>query len=120
LDGVIGDVSGEMILTAVQVVRSDVTGVAHHARLVLRGFACEEAVKIFEADAGGPVVKRAARTDFRQWGVVPFAPGSRAVAIVFENFRGGGAGFGNHPAEAIPVVGELGDLTVADAGVVAT
>ena len=118
LDGVLGDVLGEVIALAVQLVRVHRRRVAHQVRLVLRRFAGEEAVEVLEPVAGRPVVERPLGGGLLGRRVVPLAPGPGVVAVVLEHLGHGRRGLRDGAAEAVPVVGELGDLAVADAGVV--
>ena len=117
LDGVLGDVLGEVI--ALIVFFGHQRGVAHHLRLVLRGLAGEEAVEIFEAMAGRPVIERTLVRDVLLGRVVPLAPGAGVVAVVLEHFGDGRRGLRDLAAETVEVVGQCGDLAIADARVVA-
>ena len=94
-------------------------GVAHHLRLILRGLAGEEAVEVLEAVAGRPVVERPLARDLFLGRVVPLAPGAGVVAVVLEHFGDGRRGLRDGAAETVEVVGQRGDLAVADARVVA-
>jgi hypothetical protein len=51
----------------------------------------------------GPILERTRRGCFHRWGVMPFAKGTRAVAVVLEDAGSERGGFGNHAGIAIPV-----------------
>ena len=100
-------------------VRLDVGSVAGQGRFILRGLAGEEAVEILEAVAGRPVVERPLARDLLFGRVVPLAPRAGVVAIVLEHFGDGGGRFRDDAAETVEVVGDRGDLAVADPRVIA-
>jgi hypothetical protein len=119
LDGVLGDVFGEVIALA-GCCGDHGDGVAGQRRLVLRGFAGEEAVEILEAIAGRPVLERPFARDLFFGRVVPLAPGAGVVAVVLEHFGDRRRGLRDDAAEAVEVVGDRRDLAIADAGVIAS
>ena len=94
--------------------------VAHKVRLVLRRLAGEEAVEIFEAVAGRPILERAGGGGVIGRRVVPLAPGRGGVAVVLQHLGDGRARLRDDAGIAVPVVRELGDLPVADAVMVAS
>src|SRR5580704_14247577 len=94
--------------------------IADQVGFVLRGFAGEEAIEIFEAVAGGPVVERPGGGSLFGGRIVPLAESGGAVAVVFQNFGNHGTGLGLNAGVTVPVVGELGDLAGADAVMIAS
>ena len=77
-DGVVGEVLAQVILLA----RRGRIGVndgrvANKVRLVLRRLAGEEAVEVFKAIAGRPILERPRGRGVIGWCVVPLAPGRR-------------------------------------------
>ena len=117
-DGVARQVLGQMII--IRVLRLDGRGVPPQARLVLRGFACDEAIEVVEAQPGRVLVEGAGRRQGRDGRVVPFAEGGRVVAVVAQNARHGGRRARNLADVAVEVVGELGDDARADAVMIAS
>ena len=89
-------------------------GVAHQMGLIVRGLPRQEPVEIFEAQPGGPVLKWAGRRRVLRRRVVPLAPGARAVSVVLEHLGDQRAAARDLPGVAVPVVGKLGDLPIAD------
>ncbi len=87
--------------------------------LVLRGLASEEAVKIFEAIAGGPIVKWSLRCDLFFGCVVPLPPSAGIVSIVLKNLCNGSRRLGNNTTETIKIVCDRSDLTIANSRVIA-
>lgn len=87
---------------------------------VLGGLTSEEAVEIFEAQPGWPVVEWPRRSDFRRGGVVPLPKRCGGVAVVAQDIGLQGAAFRNTPGIAVPIVRELSDLTVPHKRVVAS
>ena len=117
LDGVRRDVLGKVV--AFTLVTSQLSGVAHQGRFVLRGFSGEEAVEILETVAARPVLERPLVRDLFLGCVVPFAPGPGIVAVVLKHFGDRGRRLGDGAAEPVEVVGQRGDLAIADARVIA-
>ena len=110
------DVVGEVV--ALGEMLGDLRRVAGQGRLVLRGLAREESVEVLEAVAGRPVLERSLARDLLFGRVVPLAPGPGVVSVGLEHFRDGRRGLRDRPAEAVEVVGNRRDLSVADPGVV--
>ena len=119
LDGVVGQVLAEVILLAGRVIGMDHGRVAHEVRLVLRRLAGEEAVEVFEAVAGRPILERAGGGGLIGGRVVPLAEGRRGVAVVLQDLGDRRARLRDDARIAVPVVGQLRDLPVADAMMVA-
>ena len=120
VDRVVGEVFAQVVaLVPASCGGSDAGGVAHQARLVLRRFAGEEAVEVLEAVAGRPVVERAGGGRLLGGRVVPLAERRGAVAVVLQHLGHSGAALRDDAGVAVPVVGQLGDLPVADAVMVA-
>src|SRR6202044_641783 len=94
--------------------------IADQVGFILRGFTGEEAVEIFEAVAGGPVVKWSGCSGLFGGRVVPLAEGCGAVAVIFQHFGQHGAGLGLHAGVTVPVIGEFGDLPGAYAVMVSS
>ncbi len=63
--------------------------VAHQTRFILRRLTRKEAVKILEAIAGRPIVKRAFRGRLLGWSVMPLTPGPGVVAVILQHLRYG-------------------------------
>ena len=85
--------------------------VSDKARLVLRRFPCEKSVKVLEAVACGPIIKRACGGGVHCRGIVPLAPGPGVISIIVEHLGYGSAAFRDGAHIAVPVVRQLGDLT---------
>ena len=118
-DRVVRQVFAEVVALLRSFRREHVGRVAHQVRLVLRGLAGEEAVEIFEAEAGRPVLERAGRSGLLGRRVVPLAPGGGGVAVILQHLGHQGAAPGNHSGIAVPVIRQLRDLPVADAVMIA-
>ena len=114
-DCVLGQVLAQVVSLFRSFRRTDVGCVADQVRLVLRGLAGEEAIEIFKAEAGGPVLELTGRRGLLSRRVVPLAPGGRGVAVILQDLRGQRAAPWNEARIAVPIIGQLGDLTVSDA-----
>ncbi|MNQ98269.1 hypothetical protein D3C85_1139530 [compost metagenome] len=99
--------------------RLDRGGIAIQAWLVLRGFPGQETVEVLEPVARRPGIERAGCSGVEGRGVVPFAEGGGAVAILLEHLGHGRRTLGDFSGIAVPVGGQFGDHAVADAVVVA-
>ena len=119
VDRVVGQVLRQVIALLGRLRRRHDSGVAHQVRLVLRSLPGQEPVEILEAQPGRPVLERAGRRGVLRRGVVPLAPRARAVAVVLEHLGHQGAAARDLPGVAVPIVGQLGDLPVADLMVIA-
>ncbi|MCY1224524.1 hypothetical protein D9M72_366850 [compost metagenome] len=101
--GLLGEVLAEVVARITG--RLDRRGVAVQARLVLRGFAGQEAVEMLEPVASGPGVEGAGRTGVAGRGVVPFAEGRGAVAVLLEYLGHGCRTLGDFAGIPVPVGG---------------
>src|SRR5215468_7672088 len=93
----------------------DVGRVAHQLWFVLRRFPAEEAVEVLEAVAGGPVLEGTGGGGLLGGCVVPLAPSRGTIAVVLEHLGDRGTALGDDTHVAIPVIRQLGDLTIGDA-----
>ena len=80
----------------------------------------QEAVEIFEAEAGRPVLERPGWRRFRGRRIVPLAPRGCGVAVILEHLGRERAGPRDLSGIAVPVVGQLRELAVSDPVVIAT
>ena len=119
VDRVVGQVLREVVALLRGLRGRHDSGVAHQVRLVLRRLPGQEPVEILEAQPGGPVLERARCRGVLRRGVVPLAPCARAVAVILEHLGHQGAAARDLPGVAVPVVGQFGDLPVADLMVIA-
>ena len=94
--------------------------VAHHARFILRRLTRKETIEIFEAITAGPEIKRAFRRRLFGWRIVPLAPCAGVVTVIFQYFRHGRRRLWDAAAETIKVIRQFANLTVADAGMIAS
>ncbi len=118
-DRIVGQVFAEVVALFRSFRRMHVGRIAHQVRFVLRGLAGEEAVEIFEAEAGGPVLEWASRSGLIGRRVVPLAPGGGGVAVILEHLGSQSAALRNHSGIAVPVIGQFRDLSVSYAVMIA-
>ena len=120
-DRIVSQVLAQMVVVVAArgVGMFDVGRVAHEARLVLRRLPGQKAVEVLESVAGGPVIERAGGGCLFGRRVVPLAPRAGVIAVVLEHLGHGGAALGDGAHVAVPVIGQLGDLTAGDAVMVA-
>ena len=114
VDRVVGQILRQVIALLGGLRRRHDRGVAHQMGLVLGGLPREKPVEILEPQPGRPVFERAGRRGLLGRGVMPLAPRAGAVPVVLEHLGHQRAAARNLPGIAVPVVGQLGDLTVAD------
>ncbi|MND79457.1 hypothetical protein D3C80_712000 [compost metagenome] len=113
----VGQVFAEVVLRAAR--WFDRRGALVQARFVLGGFAGQEAIEMLKAIAGRPTIERTGSRDLERRGVVPFAEGGGAVAVLLEHLGHGRRALGDFPGIAVPVGGQFRDHAVADPVMVA-
>ena len=118
-DRVIGEVFTEVIALFGRLGRQYTCRVTYQIRLVLGCLAGQETVEILETDLAGPVVERTRGGGLDGGGVVPFAPRRGGIAVVLEHLGDQRTALRDLPGVPVPVVGQLGDLAIADAVMVA-
>jgi hypothetical protein len=94
-------------------------GIAHQVRLVLRCLSGQETVEVLRAVASRPVVERARRAGFERRSVVPLAEGSGGIPVVLQDLGAQRAALRDLAGVSVPIVGQLRELPVADAVMVA-
>ena len=119
LDGVVGQVFGEVIAFLGGLCQLDRRGALVERGVVLVGLGADEAVEILEAAAGRPGVVRAGRAGLPTGHFMALAELRRGVAVQLERLGQRGAGLGADRAVAGRRGGHLGDAAHADRVVVA-
>ena len=119
VDRILGQVLREVIALLGRLRRPHHRRVAHQMGLVLRSLTGQEAVEILESQSRGPVLEWAGRRGVFRRGVVPLAPRARAVPEILEHFGHQRTAARDTSGVTVPVVGQLGDLPVADLMVIA-
>jgi hypothetical protein len=120
-DGIVGEVFAQVIvaMTAGGLGRVNYGGVPHQVRFILRSLAGEEAVEVFKAVAGRPIVEWPRSGSLFGGSVVPFAPSAGTVAVILQDLGHHGAGLGLGARVPVPVVSKFRYLAGANALVVA-
>ena len=90
------------------------TRIAHQRWLILRRFSRKKSVKVLKARTRGPVIKRSFVGDLLFGSIMPLAPGSGVVAVVFQDFCYCRRRLRNGAAETIEIIGDGSNLPVAD------
>ena len=119
LDGVVGQVLGEVIALFGGLVQLDRRGAFVERGVVLVGLGADEAVEVLEAAAGRPGVVRAGGAGLPTRHFVALAELGGGVAVQLERLGQRGAGLGADRAVAGRRGGHLGDAAHADRVVVA-
>ena len=119
-DGVVGQVLAEVVALLWALRRGDDRGVADQVWLELRCLSGEEAVEVLEAVSRRPVVEWSRSRRLQGRGVVPLPKGRGGVAVVLQHLGGQRTALGDFARVAVPVVGQLGNLPISDAMVIAT
>ena len=106
-----------VVLVVLDVRRGNRVVVLPQGGFPLGALAGDEAVEVVEAAAcGRSIVGAVGELVDRR--VVVLAEGGRGITVVAKHLGDGGRGFGNDAGVAVPVVGQLGDLTESDSVVV--
>src|SRR6266567_6471445 len=71
INAVVGEIDVEVIALLRRLVRFDRTCAAIELRIPLAVFAALEAIEVFKAEPGRPVIERTHRADFTEWRIVP-------------------------------------------------
>ena len=113
-DGVVGEVLTQVIALLRRLRRKHAGRVAHEVRLILRRLTGQEPVEVLKTQTGRPVVERPRRCGLQRRRVVPLPPRRRRVPVLPQHLGHQRTAPGDLTGVAVPVVGQLSDLTVPD------
>src|SRR5262249_44317016 len=120
MDRLVRQVIGQVVLFPFLSSRhSDDRIVLGHDRIVLAACPAEKSVEVIKAQPARPAVEGAGRAMLVVGRKVPFAEGSRRVAVVLQNAGNTGCALGPGGVVSRPATGEFGNGTKADGVMVA-